>query len=263
MLSFAPELNGKPIVLEGLADEAATYPTSTLIEGLMPSFDTWVSFEMTLPYPRDIVYHAFEHAHLSDMPLFRALLALRSLGRTESLDDTPIIESLRHTDGILVEEDHGYEFALAYLGAFWTGTPFAPVKSRDGFIHGEFPAYARAVTNFLFEDVPGGTRVTSETRLQAPTEPAARRLFWVYWRLMGIVGDTVFCRSLLRVTRRHAGELAALLSAPAPTPQPIPSTPQATTRAIDPRLALVGAAASLALLLYARRSVQNAARQKG
>ena len=260
MLSFAPDLNGKQVILEGLADETPAFPTSTLIEGLLPTFDTWVSFETTLPYPRDIVYHAFEHAHLSDMPLFRALLALRSLGQTAGLDDTPIIEGMRHLDGALVEEVHGYEFAIAYLGAFWTGTPFAPVKSRDGFIHGEFPEYAKAVTNFLFEDVPGGTRVTSETRLQAPIEPAARLLFWLYWRTLGIVGDSVFCRSLLAVTRRRAGDLVALLNAPTPTPAPMPPLPPPTPPAIGPRLALVGGLVALAALAYARRRAGPSAR---
>lgn len=253
MLTFAPDLNGQPTVLEGLADEPVAFPTDTLIGGLLPSFDTWVSFEMTLPYPRDIVYHAFEHAHLADMPLFRALLAVRSLGQSQPLDEEPIIEGMRHTEGLLVEEDYGYEFALAYLGAFWTTTPFVPVKSRDGFIHGEFPEYARAVTNFLFEDIPGGTRVTSETRLQAPTEPAARRVFWLYWGTLGIVGDTIFCRSLLAVTRRRAGELVALLNAAVPTPESVTHTPLPTASALGPRLAVVGGLVALAVLAYARR----------
>ncbi len=260
MLSFAPDLNDQQVMLEGLADEAPTFPTSTLIEGLMPTFDTWTACEATLPYPRDIVYHAFEHAHLSDMPLFRALLAVRSLGQTAGLDDTPLIEGMRHVEGALVEEVHGYEFAIAYLGAFWTATPFAPIKSRDGFIHGEFPPYARAVTNFLFEDVPGGTRITSETRLLAPTEPAARALFWLYWRTLGLVGATVFCRSLLAVTQRRAGELVALLNATVPTPQAATQAPSLTAPAIGPRLALVGALVSLAALAYARHRAVNSAR---
>ena len=258
MLTHAPDLNGKQTLLEGLADEAPAFPTSTLIEGLLPTFDTWTAGEITLPYPRDIVYHAFEHAHLAAMPLFRALLAVRSPGRAQGLDEDPLIEGLRHAGGLLVAEDPGYEFALACLGAFWTATPFVPIKSRDGFIHGEFPPYAKVVTNFLFEDVPGGTRITSETRLLAPTEPAARALFWLYWRTVGIVGATVFSRSLLAATRRRAGELVTLLNATVPTPETATAAPQPVTPALGPRLAVVGALAALAVLAYARRAAPSA-----
>jgi hypothetical protein len=131
------------------------------------------------------------------------LMAIRTLGRSEAGNpDDPILAGAKLTPYVLTEEVPDQEAVLALMGRFWTQNAFAPILDRAAFA--ESPTnYVRTVWSLRLEDAPGGTRVTAETRVQNPADPAAAGKFRTYWYLVGRVGSAVFSLSVLASLRRR------------------------------------------------------------
>ena len=74
--------------------------------------------------------------------------------------------------------------------------------SADEFAAFREPGYAKAVFNMHAQPSPGGTLLTTETRIQG-TDDQARRSFRRYW-LVVHPGSAVIRRAWLRAIRRRA-----------------------------------------------------------
>src|SRR6266498_3031767 len=74
------------------------------------------------------------------------------------------------------------------------------------------PGFAKLALSFRLEDVAGGTRVVTETRVDT-TDPLAHRRFGAYWQVIRL-GSSSIRRSWLRAIKRRAER------APAPTAAP-------------------------------------------
>ena len=71
----------------------------------------------------------------------------------------------------------------------------------EGFRSLERAGYAKAALSFLIERVPGGSLVTTETRVFA-TDPETRRRFAAYWRVI-YPGSALIRRQWLRAIERR------------------------------------------------------------
>jgi hypothetical protein len=73
----------------------------------------------------------------------------------------------------------------------------------DAFAVLDAPGFAKAAMNFLVEpDGRGGSLLSTETRVHA-TDPASRRRFAAYWRVI-YPGSAIIRRSWLQAVRRRA-----------------------------------------------------------
>ena len=94
------------------------------------------------------------------------------------------------------------QLLLGLQGRFWTPTGGLVATDVKAFDHGPPPGMAQAVWSFHLEEVDGGTRLTTETRVRTG-DPASSRSFRRYWRVVGPFSG-VMRRSILSFLRRTA-----------------------------------------------------------
>jgi hypothetical protein len=146
-----------------------------------------------------------------EVPLLVVLMALRSGPRLRRLSlDRPILGEFERSGFVrLAEADD--ELVYGGVGRFWTpsgGIRRISAEEFEGFAE---PGYAKAAFNFLVRPAPdGGTLLSTETRVLA-TDPAARRSFCRYWRLIR-PGSGAIRRGWLRGIARRAERAQAARS---------------------------------------------------
>jgi hypothetical protein len=225
-----------------------TADAPALIDQLMPEYHYRQQFSAFIPSPQSVVFAVLAQLRFSDLAPLRVLMAIRTLGRNETRNaDEPILAGARLAPYVLAEELPDQETVIALMGRFWTQNAFGPIPDRAAFAAPP-PDFVRTVWSLRLEDAPGGTRVTSETRVKSPADPAAARKFRPYWTFMGQIGSATFSISLLAaLKRRSRAEASAPLD-----PANICATDAAQTVVLL-ALATGAAAAAVALLSRARK----------
>jgi hypothetical protein len=89
------------------------------------------------------------------------------------------------------------------VGRPWQLRPtLVPIAGAADFTGFDRPGWVRAATDFRVVAAAGGSRLSTETRIQA-TDAGARRRFARYWRIVG-PGSALIRHEILRATRRRA-----------------------------------------------------------
>jgi hypothetical protein len=160
------------------------------------------------------VLRAVEAVTPAEIPLFRPLFWLRSLparlaGRrrgTSFAGTQPVLDQVLRSGFVLLGREPDREVVLGGIGQFWrlSGGGAPKITSVEEFLTFSQPGYARAAMNFYVEDVLGsdGVTVRTETRVHVP-DPAARRKFAAYWRII-YPGSALIRRMMLRAIKRRA-----------------------------------------------------------
>ncbi len=116
---------------------------------------------------------------------------------------------------MVLAEEPPREFAMGLVGQFWKPVIPAVRVSPDEFAGFDRPGYGKVVVGFsLREYGPGRTLVTYECRT-ATTAARARRLFGLYWRLVGLFAGLLMGRGPATL-KRQAERAAAAPSSSAP-----------------------------------------------
>jgi hypothetical protein len=176
------------------------------LDEFLPSYDVNEIHSTHVAAPPDAVLAAARALTSRDVPLARALMAVRTLpsrlrGRRRRVD-VPIVDQFVRS-GFAVLADRSDELVIGGVGRFWQ--PSAPGRPIGA---GEFegfdePGWAKTAFNFEAHPAPGGgTTLTTETRIQG-TDESARRSFRRYWRLVG-PGSAAIRRAWLRSIRLRA-----------------------------------------------------------
>lgn len=140
-----------------------------------------------------------------EIRFFRTLTWIRRLGRgrAENILNAPprrpILDVALGSSFIKLAEDPPREIVLGTVVVAPGGAdePLTP----EGFRTLGRAGYAKAALSFLVERVPGGSLVTTETRVFA-TDPATRRRFAAYWRVI-YPGSALIRRQWLRAIERR------------------------------------------------------------
>ena len=77
-----------------------------------------------------------------------------------------------------------------------------PLAGAADFTAFDRPGWVRVATDFRVVPAAGGSRITTETRIEA-TDRSARRRFACYWRVVGR-GSVLIRRDMLCAIRRRA-----------------------------------------------------------
>jgi hypothetical protein len=176
------------------------------LDEFLPDYDVNEVHSTRVAAPPEAVFAAVRALTTRDVPLARALMAVRSLpgrlrGRRRS-PGAPILEQFVR-GGFVVLAERPDELVLGGVGRFWQ--PSATVRriSAEEFAAFDEPGWARTAFNFETRAEPGGgTLLTTETRIQG-TDAAARRSFRRYWRVIG-PGSAAIRRAWLRAIRLRA-----------------------------------------------------------
>lgn len=173
-------------------------PTS-LLDAWLPTFDTAAAYFLDVPVPPDAAYQALRRADLGRSLIVKALFLIRGLGASRG----PLTLDRMSREGfVLLEDDAPREIVLGVVGRFWTPSggrvKIAPAAFREFAQSG----CAKAVINFQATAHVGGTRLSTETRVQCLDE-RARRSFRRYWTVVGPFSGLIR-RLMLRAVRREA-----------------------------------------------------------
>jgi hypothetical protein len=180
------------------------------LDEFLPKFDVNEVHSTRVAAPPEAVLAAARAVTSREVPLLVVLMALRRLPAAilqrrspaplRALD-APILHQLTR-GGFLVLADRPDELVAGVVGRFWTADGGIHRLGATEFAGFEEPGFAKAVVNFHAGAVPGGTLLTTETRIRC-TDEASRRSFRRYWRVV-MPGSAAIRHAWLRAIRRRA-----------------------------------------------------------
>lgn len=170
-----------------------------LLDQVMPAYDrSEVHRRQTTAAPSDL-WAAIHDLRPDDLPLMRALMGLRTLGRRVDDGNRTVLQGFERMGFCRLAEEQDRELVLAGIGQFWKPAGgLRKVTGKEQFLEFDEPGYAKAAFNFRIE--PGV--ISTETRI-AGTDPHAQRLFGLYWLLIR-PGSGLIRREWLRALDRRA-----------------------------------------------------------
>lgn len=157
------------------------------LDDFLPTFEFSERHRIEIDAGRERVDCALRTVTLRDVPVAHALLWLRSLGGgTGEYAGQPFLtQSLRRA--VLLDDSPGSGVVLGLTGRFWRLRDAPdPTRPRDAgqFLAYDRPSVCKAVIDFRIDDLGSGRcRLTTETRVHVD-DPAARRSFRRYWRII-------------------------------------------------------------------------------
>src|SRR5262249_17752960 len=193
------------------ASVPSTIPTSTapvsptLLDTLLPRFDHRTIHGRPVDAPLDVVARAIRETPLDDARLARALLAVRTFGRSWRRRSAPIAELGDGEAGFIPRGDTANEVVLGFAGRPWPrGGPALPLDAQ-GWRDLVPTDVVKVGFSVRCTTAVYGTLLITETRIVCG--PRARTTFDRYWLVIRPGSDLVR-GSLLRAIARQA-ELAA------------------------------------------------------
>lgn len=145
----------------------------------------------------DTVFRAIEELTWREVPLFRALMGLRFVGRDPAAD--PRVLASMTKDGFTVLDRTDNEMVVGIVsGAPGRRVPLSGDLPADAFCAFGKPGHVKIAFNFLRR----GSTVTTETRVWA-TDERTRRVFRAYWLVIR-PSSGLIRRTWLRAIRERA-----------------------------------------------------------
>jgi hypothetical protein len=186
-----------------------------LLDTVMPSYDATRIERRVIDAPPDAVFDAAMRADFLDAgrrsPAVRAAFGVReafekvvSFLRSSPQPAATEAEHLRLVDmetrgeWVVLARDPGREVVFGALGRFWSGETAWETIDADQFSAFDRPGYAKIACHLAITPTADGGSVVSYEARTVATDPAARRSFLRYWRIVSpFVGYIM--RSMLRV----------------------------------------------------------------
>jgi hypothetical protein len=205
-------------------------PAPGLLDEVLPRYEAREVHQIFVAAPLPEAYRALEALTLREVSLFRVLMGLRALparlARTRSrrrpadgarpsllAPDTRLLDWGLRGFTVLAQRP-GSELVIGGPGQPWrlAGGVAAKIGSLAEFRAFDRPGFAKLALSFRFEEVQGGTRILTETRVDT-TDPLAHRRFAAYWQFIR-VGSAAIRRDWLRAIKRRAERSSAATAAP-------------------------------------------------
>jgi hypothetical protein len=136
-----------------------------------------------------------------DLPLTGVLMRIRGLGR-RVFDDRPLVQSMARIGMAVLVDEPGTVVLGGALSPWRLAGGHLAMDSLDAFRAFATPGWVRVAAAFTVHGDGAGSRVGTETRIEA-TDDAARRRFGRYWRLVGPF-SSITRREMLHAIRRRA-----------------------------------------------------------
>jgi hypothetical protein len=181
-----------------------------LLDTLMPASDVRATHKLTVAARREEVWSALHQVSLREMPVFRALLALRQpllpLARRDRKlaagSDRPLLAEMVSGAFVPLAQRPPSEVVIGLIAKPWLPNGGPSRVDHAGFATFEEPGWVKIVLGFRLDDLGPATLLQTETRVRA-TDAAARRRFRTYWLAVGW-GSAVTRRAWLRAIKRRA-----------------------------------------------------------
>ncbi len=178
---------------------------------MFPTYDVSSRHSVWIDASPQEVYRVARQTDLGRPFLVRVLAGLRAVPAVFATLNRPRkLELVNHKSVgripfVLIAETPGQEFVLGIMGRFWTPSGGLVETHAEHFQHPPPAGLAQAVWNFRVSPSGAGTELTTETRVRCG-DPATRRLFLRYWRIVRM-GSGLIRGSMLRFIRRKSENL--------------------------------------------------------
>lgn len=176
-----------------------------LLDRVLPRWDFAEQHSRLVRAPAPLVWRALGEVRMSDLPVTRVLMRVRTLGRRSlGTAHRRVLDALPPAE---VARDEGRQLLLGLVAPTSLRTD---VRSLDALRPASVDELARPLPDgwvrigmdFRLVAADGATRLSTETRVQA-SGPAARRRFRFYWlAIRG--GSGLIRRELLHAVARRA-----------------------------------------------------------
>lgn len=156
------------------------------------------------------VWDAILALTIRELPLSRFLMGVRSIPRLvvrgpagRSASERPVVDTFRSAGFRELRVDPPRVLIAGTAIQPWrlVGGQVADVRDAAGFRAFHEPGFVLAAISFELEPVDGGTRLSTETRVQ-PTDSTAARAFMPYWLAIR-AGSGLIRREMLRAVARR------------------------------------------------------------
>lgn len=146
----------------------------------MPEFDVVERHDVALPVDPERALELARSAPAAADGIVRALVTVRGM---IARDET--IEGFFAAHRFVVLAESPTEWVVGAVGAVWRPRGgLVRLADAEAWRTAAVPGTIKAATDFRAERIPGGSRLTTETRVQAIDE-RARRAFRLYWLAVG------------------------------------------------------------------------------
>ena len=166
------------------------------LDKYLPSYDFNEIHTVIIQASPERAFAALKELRSAELsPLVYWLLSIRELparltGKLlpQTRANQTFLEQLFEGGFISLEEAPSQEIIFGLIGQFWelTGGKSPQITSPQEFLAFDQPDYAKVAANLAVTHLENGTvRCTTETRIHA-TNPATRKKFAFYWRLISV-----------------------------------------------------------------------------
>lgn len=172
-----------------------------ILDRLLPRYEFRSRYTRQVAAPPDAVWRAMWAVTGSELPVTRALMKVRTAGRSRMAG--PLLDGMGLGE---LGRREPTEIVLGQVGKFWQVRPVkAPRATVDPAAFAAFaePGWARGAMSIQLTPTAGGTLVAAETRV-ATTDRASRLRFAPYWTLIRLGGAGLIRVELLQAIARRA-----------------------------------------------------------
>jgi hypothetical protein len=150
------------------------------LDDWLPRFDVHERHEVLVPVPPERALELVLSIPAGSDPVVRLLIAARGMvARRQPLERF----FLAHRFVVLARSPT--EFVAGAVGAVWRlRGGLVPMPDADAWRRANVPGTIKAAIDFRAEPAPGGSRLSTETRVAA-ADARARRVFRAYWLVVG------------------------------------------------------------------------------
>lgn len=174
------------------------------LDDFLPAYEFSERHRLVIAAPPERIDEALRAVSLSDIPVARLLWAVRRLGRPWGDAKRPFVDGALN-GAVVLEDVPGEGMILGLTGQFWRvrGGSGKLARTVEEFLVYNRPDACKAVIDLrVRSDARGRSVLSTETRVRVP-DPAARRKFRRYWRVIKPFSGLIRIL-LLRATRRKA-----------------------------------------------------------
>jgi len=169
------------------------------LDDFLPAYEFSERHGIAIDASPERIDEALRSVSIADIPVARALWWIRRLGRPYGDAARPFVGG--ELPGVVLDDAPGQGIVLGLTGQFWhirADRDEARPTTADEFLAHTRPDTCKAVIDFRI----GHNRLSTETRVHV-ADPAARRSFRRYWRLIRPFSGLIRIL-LLRAARRRA-----------------------------------------------------------
>jgi hypothetical protein len=148
------------------------------LDDFLPEYEFSERHRLAIAAPPERIDLALRTVSLNDIPIARALWAVRRLGRPYGDAARPFVDAALE-NAVVLDDAAGEGIVLGLTGQFWRlrgGDRGARARTPEEFDAFDRPDACKAVLDFRI----GPSLLSTETRVHVP-DPASRRKFRRYW----------------------------------------------------------------------------------